>query len=216
MGRNVMNGCAAEKETAEVFVNGCGAIEMGGDVREVCDVGAVVEDDGGSGKDAAEQDADAADVIKRERESPLIIGAEVEGWEGSACIREELRKGEDSDFRSACGARCVEENGLGRWVRDGGKEREAGIDGEERKIPPPSSEKEGDVVDTWCLCNEKRDVGNLVNVGVELGKGKGVGFGKDGKVIGRIERSFFDRAFGQEALLSKPITRMDRINGWTG
>ena len=52
--------------------------------------GAVIKDKRGAGKEEADEDADAADMIKGEREAPLISRFKSEGADGGQRICEEV------------------------------------------------------------------------------------------------------------------------------
>ncbi len=166
------DGGAAEEKAAEVFVDGSGAIEMRGDVGEMGDVGRIVEDDGGSGEDAAEDNADAADVIEGQCEAPLVIGAQIESGESTAGVGEETRKGEEGDFWFASGTGSVEEKGARGRMRDEGSLGEAGIDGEEALVAAPCGKERGDEREAWQLFDEERRRRELIDVAIELGKGE--------------------------------------------
>jgi hypothetical protein len=186
----VGNGRAADEEAAQVFIDGRRAVEMSGDAREVSDVGAVVEDDGGSCEDAADDDADAADVIEGECETPLIIGFEIECRNGPECVGEEVVERENGDFRGRCRAGSEEEERV-RGGRGSGWKGESGVDGEERVAAPPCGKEFSDEVDAcWFGCDERLR-GKGIYILVEFGKCKGTVFGEDRELVGGVSRCVF-------------------------
>lgn len=83
-------------------------------------------------------------MIERQSKSPLIAYSKIERMNCALGIGEESGEGENGDFWGAGRSGSVEEDRGGGSGDDGLCLRQAGIDGKEAALTPPSSKKEGD------------------------------------------------------------------------
>ena len=61
----------------------------------------LIENDRCASQDAADRNADSADMIERQRKEPFVLGAKVECSDCPFGVGEEVREGEGGDFRGA-------------------------------------------------------------------------------------------------------------------